>query len=121
MHLEIITPESKIFSGEAEAVQFPGLDGSFQVLDNHAAIISALAKGVVKANLNTAFSSPNSNELIKVDASDQLIDINDTVQFKESIEAIIKGKLHYQKESKHWAEQHDWSNIIKQYIVLLDE
>ncbi|MDB4324373.1 MAG: F0F1 ATP synthase subunit epsilon [Flavobacteriales bacterium] len=73
MHLEIITPESKIFSGEAEAVQFPGLDGSFQVLDNHAAIISALAKGVVKANLNTAFSSPNSNELIKVDASDKKV------------------------------------------------
>lgn len=73
MHLEIITPEAKIFSGEAEAVQFPGLDGSFQVLDNHAAIISALAKGVVKANLNTAFSSPNSNELIKVDASDKKV------------------------------------------------
>lgn len=73
MHLEIITPEAKIFSGEAEAVQFPGLDGSFQVLDNHAAIISALAKGVLKANLNTAFSSPNSNELIKVDASDKKV------------------------------------------------
>ncbi len=73
MHLEIITPESKIFSGEAEAVQFPGLDGSFQVLDNHAAIISALAKGFVKANLITAFSSPNSNELIKVDASDKKV------------------------------------------------
>tara|TARA_B110000285_G_scaffold9589_1_gene9653 strand:- start:1038 stop:1325 length:288 start_codon:yes stop_codon:yes gene_type:complete len=73
MHLEIITPEAKIFSGEAEAVQFPGLDGSFQVLDNHAAIISALAKGVVKANLNTAFSSPKSNELIKVDASDKKV------------------------------------------------
>ena len=43
------------------------------MLDNHAAIISALAKGVVKANLNTAFSSPNSNELIKVDASDKKV------------------------------------------------
>ena len=73
MHLEIITPEAKIFSGEADSVQFPGLDGSFQVLDNHAAIISALAKGVVKANLNTPFSSPNSNELIKVDASDKKV------------------------------------------------
>ena len=44
MHLEIITPESKIFSGEAEAVQFPGIDGLFQVLNNHAPIISALGK-----------------------------------------------------------------------------
>ena len=51
MQLEIITPEAKIFEGEAEAVQFPGLDGSFQVLNGHAAIISALSKGDVKVDL----------------------------------------------------------------------
>ena len=45
MQLEIITPEMNVFSGEAEAVQFPGLDGSFQVLTNHSAIISALGEG----------------------------------------------------------------------------
>jgi F-type H+-transporting ATPase subunit epsilon len=45
MQLEIITPEAKIFEGEVDAVQFPGLDGSFQVLNNHAAIISALLAG----------------------------------------------------------------------------
>ena len=39
MQLEIITPEAQVFSGEAEAVQFPGLDGSFQVLNGHAPII----------------------------------------------------------------------------------
>lgn len=54
MQLEIITPETEIFKGEAEAVQFPGLDGSFQVLNGHAPIISALAKGEVKVNLSGA-------------------------------------------------------------------
>ena len=54
MQLEIITPETEIFKGEAEAVQFPGLDGSFQVLNGHAPIISALAKGEVKVNLTGA-------------------------------------------------------------------
>lgn len=51
MQLEIITPETLIFKGEATAVQFPGLDGSFQVLNNHAPIISALTAGTVKVDL----------------------------------------------------------------------
>jgi F-type H+-transporting ATPase subunit epsilon len=47
MHLEIITPESTIFQGEVSQASFPGSDGSFQVLHNHAAIISSLTKGTV--------------------------------------------------------------------------
>ena len=48
MFLEIITPDKKIFSGEVVSVQVPGTQGSFQVLDNHAPIISTLAGGKVK-------------------------------------------------------------------------
>ena len=47
MHLEIITPDQKVFEGEVSEATFPGADGSFQVLKNHAAIISALVKGAV--------------------------------------------------------------------------
>jgi len=47
MHLEILTPEKKLFSDEASAVQFPGAGGSFQVLNNHAPIISSLKNGVI--------------------------------------------------------------------------
>jgi F-type H+-transporting ATPase subunit epsilon len=55
MLLEIITPELKIFSGEVDAVQLPGLDGSFQLLKGHAPIISGLNKGVVKVDLSNPF------------------------------------------------------------------
>lgn len=55
MQLEIITPETLIYKGEATAVQFPGLDGSFQVLNNHAPIISGLSAGTIKADLVEAF------------------------------------------------------------------
>ncbi|MBX9853486.1 MAG: ATP synthase F1 subunit epsilon [Cytophagaceae bacterium] len=48
MHLEIITPDEKVFSGEVTAVNVPGADGAFEVLNNHAPIISTLAKGNVK-------------------------------------------------------------------------
>lgn len=47
MHLEIITPDKKVFTGEATAVTFPGTEGQFQVLNNHAPIVSTLAKGPV--------------------------------------------------------------------------
>jgi len=48
MHLEILTPEKKVFEGEVTVVTFPGADGSFQVLDNHAPLISLLKEGVVE-------------------------------------------------------------------------
>ena len=48
MHLEIITPEKKIYSGEVNLVNLPGSDGSFGILENHAPIISTLKKGIIK-------------------------------------------------------------------------
>lgn len=56
MNLEIITPDSKIFEGEADAVQLPGKDGLFQILNDHAPIISTLAAGRVKIDI------PNSSK-----------------------------------------------------------
>lgn len=54
MQLDILTPEGKVFSGEADAVQLPGLDGLFQILNNHAPLIAALTDGVVKVQNNNA-------------------------------------------------------------------
>lgn len=48
MNIEIITPDSTIFSGEITLARFPGKDGSFEILNNHAAIISVLKKGIIK-------------------------------------------------------------------------
>ena len=48
MKLTIITPEKKIFEGEVDAVKVPGTMGSFEVLNNHAPIISSLEKGDVR-------------------------------------------------------------------------
>ena len=48
MILEILTPEKKIFGGEASLVQLPGVDGLFEILNNHAPLISALGKGIIR-------------------------------------------------------------------------
>ena len=48
MNLEILTPEKKIFEGEVVSATFPGADGSFQVLNNHAPLIGLLKEGTVE-------------------------------------------------------------------------
>ena len=48
MILEILTPESKIFSGPVYGVQLPGISGLFEVLDKHAPMVSALKAGKLK-------------------------------------------------------------------------
>jgi F-type H+-transporting ATPase subunit epsilon len=48
MHLEILTPEKKVFEGEVSIATFPGEDGSFQVMDHHAPLISLLKAGTVE-------------------------------------------------------------------------
>lgn len=47
-HLVIVSPEQTLFDGKAESVVLPGEQGAFQILVNHAALISLLAAGDVK-------------------------------------------------------------------------
>jgi F-type H+-transporting ATPase subunit epsilon len=59
MKIEIITPDRKIYEGEIKSVRVPGKKGSFQVLKDHAPIISTLETGSViiidQANIETVF------------------------------------------------------------------
>jgi F-type H+-transporting ATPase subunit epsilon len=48
MNLEILTPEKKLYSGEVYGVQMPGVSGSFEVLEKHAPMVSALKAGRLK-------------------------------------------------------------------------
>ncbi|HZX74603.1 MAG TPA: ATP synthase F1 subunit epsilon [Cyclobacteriaceae bacterium] len=60
MHLEILTPDKKIFEGEVNIITFPGADGSFQVMNDHAPIISLLKEGSVE------YKSKESTQMIKI-------------------------------------------------------
>ena len=48
MNLEILTPERKLYSGEVYGVQMPGISVSFEVLEKHAPLVSALKPGRIK-------------------------------------------------------------------------
>ena len=53
MELQIVSPEAELFSGEVESVTIHGKSGSFQILNNHAPIVSTLVSGnvIIKGNL----------------------------------------------------------------------
>tara|TARA_B110000438_G_scaffold117141_1_gene114502 strand:+ start:7030 stop:7290 length:261 start_codon:yes stop_codon:yes gene_type:complete len=48
MLLDILTPEKKLFEGDVKSVKFPGTNGEFEILNNHAPIISTLTKGEIR-------------------------------------------------------------------------
>ena len=60
MFLEILSAEEKIFSGEVDSVILPGTDGQFQILNNHAPIISSLTNGEIK------YSDKSKNESLEI-------------------------------------------------------
>ena len=61
MQLEIISPEKTMYEGSAKLVQLPGSNGSFEIMDNHAPIISTLKKGKIKI-----ISENNQTEFIDI-------------------------------------------------------
>jgi F-type H+-transporting ATPase subunit epsilon len=48
MEIEILTPDKKLYAGKIKLVKLPGTLGSFEILNNHAPIISTLEKGQIK-------------------------------------------------------------------------
>jgi F-type H+-transporting ATPase subunit epsilon len=51
MNLIILTPDKEIFQGKVTSVNLPGLNGRFEVLDDHAPIVAALGTGEVRFKL----------------------------------------------------------------------
>ena len=82
MKLEILTPEKILFSGEVESVTLPGTLGSFQVLEDHAPIISSLAKGKL------SFVTPK-NELVELLIGDGFVEVNNN-KVTVCIESVIE-------------------------------
>jgi len=53
MFLEIVTPEAILFSSEIDSISVPGVNGEFQMLNNHAPIVSILKEGTVHIHVHT--------------------------------------------------------------------
>ena len=86
MLLEIVSPEAKLFSAEVTSVTLPGVDGSFQILNNHAPIVSILGKGVVKVTASTfTFAKEVAMKFTKLDEQNYSIAIQSgTIEMKDN-------------------------------------
>jgi F-type H+-transporting ATPase subunit epsilon len=76
MLLEIISPEATLFTGEVESLSLPGTDGSFQLLENHAPIVSTLQAGKVKIKGNISISENYQSKFEKINKDETLFSIS---------------------------------------------
>ncbi len=67
MYIEVITPEKRLYAGEVKLVRLPGTLGSFEILKNHAPIISTLEKGKIRIK-------DRHNEIILIDIDGGLVE-----------------------------------------------
>jgi F-type H+-transporting ATPase subunit epsilon len=86
MILEIVSPEAKLFSGEITSISLPGVDGHFQILNNHAPIVSILQQGLVKITAPSfEFSEESARLFAKVNDQNYTIAINSgTIEMKDN-------------------------------------
>lgn len=85
MYLEIVSPEATLFSGEVTSVAVPGVDGNFEMLNNHAPIVSLLKQGLVKIKGNITLDEVVSDKFTKEDNNTTLLKINSgTVEMKDN-------------------------------------
>tara|TARA_B100001094_G_C17648523_1_gene538475 strand:+ start:213 stop:491 length:279 start_codon:yes stop_codon:yes gene_type:complete len=85
MYLEIVSPERTLFNGDVESVLVPGTDGSFQMLDNHAPIVSTLINGTVKIIGEISVSKDLSDVFFNVSSNETHLSISSgVVEMKEN-------------------------------------
>ncbi len=85
MFLEIVTPEASLFRGEVESVIVPGVEGEFQMLENHAPIVSLLQEGNVKFRGNFDIDEEYQDKFTSGDNNTKILNINSgTIELKDN-------------------------------------
>jgi F-type H+-transporting ATPase subunit epsilon len=86
MILEIVSPEAKLFSGEITSISVPGVDGRFQMLNNHAPIVSLLQKGTINITAPSFNLDEETAKLFtKVNDQNYTLEINSgTLELKDN-------------------------------------
>ncbi len=85
MYLEIVSPEATLFSGEVTSISVPGVNGEFEMLNNHAPIVSLLKEGTVKISGNIELDETVQDKFAKGDKNTTLLKINSgTLEMKDN-------------------------------------
>lgn len=76
MFLEIVTPEAILFSSEIDSLSVPGVNGEFQMLNNHAPVVANLKEGTVKIHIHSQTNIELSDlvgKLVPSEADDKVL------------------------------------------------
>ncbi|WCO01480.1 F0F1 ATP synthase subunit epsilon [Psychroserpens ponticola] len=84
MYLEIVSPEATLFSGEVTSVAVPGVMGEFEMLNNHAPVVSLLKEGNVKINGNITLEEEVEAKFNKTDKGFWLPINSGTIEMKDN-------------------------------------
>ncbi|TPV34731.1 F0F1 ATP synthase subunit epsilon [Paucihalobacter ruber] len=84
MNLEIVSPEATLFNGEVTSVAVPGLNGEFEMLNNHAPVVSILKSGYVKIKGDIQLDQVNQGKFIKKDKCYWLEINSGTIEMKNN-------------------------------------
>lgn len=85
MYLEIVSPEATLFKGEVTSVAAPGVNGDFEMLNNHAPIVSLLKEGVVKISGNIELDEAVQDKFTKGEKNTILLKIKSgTLEMKDN-------------------------------------
>jgi F-type H+-transporting ATPase subunit epsilon len=71
MDLIVLTPDKKVFEGKVNRISAPGVEGEFEVLDNHAPLVSSLGNG------NVLITPSESKELLNLSIQSGFIEVLD--------------------------------------------
>jgi len=88
MNLEILTPEKKLYSGEVYGVQMPGISGSFEVLEKHAPLVSALKAGRLKVLKDKPSGSGGQNHLAFFDIQSGFVEV-----INNKVTVLVEGAV----------------------------
>lgn len=86
MLIEIVSPEATLFKGQVDSVSVPGINGEFQMLNNHAPIVSLLVEGKIKiVGDNIKIDPQFKSKFEKIDNNTYYIPIKSgTLELKEN-------------------------------------
>ena len=92
MNLEILTPEKKLYSGEVYGVQMPGISGSFEVLEKHAPIVSALKAGHLKILKDKPAGFGEQNHFVHFEIQSGFVEV-----ISNKVTVLVEGAVSVEK------------------------
>ncbi|GAB5474756.1 MAG: ATP synthase F1 subunit epsilon [Maribacter sp.] len=84
MYLEIVSPEATLFAGEVKSITVPGINGEFQMLKDHAPIVSLLQEGKVKIDGDISIEEDYESRFSKEDGKTILAINSGTIEMKDN-------------------------------------